>query len=56
LAFVLIIGTPERFKCGKQIGSNVGLILCEDSSAISDLDTSPSKAALCRVSCWEKQR
>src|SRR5260370_24617660 len=25
LAFVLIIGTPERFPCGKQIGSYVGL-------------------------------
>jgi transposase len=33
LAFVLIIGTPERFCCGKQIGSYVGLIPCEDSSA-----------------------
>jgi len=33
LAFVLIIGTPERFYCGKQIGSYVGLIPCEDSSA-----------------------
>ena len=33
LAFVLIIGTPERFRCGKQIGSYVGLIPCEDSSA-----------------------
>ena len=33
LAFVLIIGTPERFKRGKQIGSYVGLIPCEDSSA-----------------------
>ncbi len=33
LAFVLIIGTPERFPCGKQIGSYVGLIPCEDSSA-----------------------
>ena len=32
LAFVLIIGTPERFRCGKQIGSYVGLIPCEDSS------------------------
>ena len=21
LAFVLIIGTPERFRCGKQVGS-----------------------------------
>ena len=33
LAFVLIIGTPQRFKCGKQIGSYVGLIPEEDSSA-----------------------
>ncbi len=33
LAFVLIIGTPDRFKCGKQIGSYVGLIPSEDSSA-----------------------
>jgi transposase len=33
LAFVLIIGTPERFPCGKQIGSYVGLIPAEDSSA-----------------------
>jgi transposase len=33
LAFVTIIGTPERFPCGKQIGSYVGLIPSEDSSA-----------------------
>ncbi len=33
LAFVLIIGTTERFRCGKQIGSYTGLIPCEDSSA-----------------------
>jgi transposase len=33
LAFVLIIGTPERFQRGKQIGSYVGLIPSEDSSA-----------------------
>jgi len=33
LAFVLIIGTPERFHCGKQTGSYVGLIPSEDSSA-----------------------
>jgi transposase len=33
LAFVLIIGTPERFQCGKQIGSYVGLIPSENSSA-----------------------
>jgi transposase len=33
LAFVLIIGTPQRFPCGKQIGSYVGLIPSENSSA-----------------------
>ncbi len=33
LAFVLIIGTPQRFQCGKQMGSYLGLIPCEDSSA-----------------------
>ncbi len=33
LAFVLIIGTPGRFHCGKQIGSYLGLIPCEESSA-----------------------
>ena len=30
---MLIIGTVERFQCCKQIGSYVGLIPCEDSSA-----------------------
>jgi transposase len=33
LAFVIMIMTPERFPCGKQIGSYVGLVPCEDSSA-----------------------
>ncbi len=33
LAYVLVIGTPERFPCGKQIGSYTGLIPSEDSSA-----------------------
>ena len=33
LAFVLIIGTPERSHRGKQIGSYVGLIPSENSSA-----------------------
>jgi len=33
VAYVLVIGTPERFPCGKQIGSYTGLIPCEDSSA-----------------------
>jgi transposase len=26
LAFVLVIGSPDRFGCGKQIGSYLGLI------------------------------
>ena len=33
LAFVLIIGSPERFRCGKQIGNYLGLIPREDSSS-----------------------
>jgi transposase len=33
LAFVLVIGNPKRFRCGKQIGSYLGLIPSEDSSA-----------------------
>jgi transposase len=33
LAFVLGLGTPQRFRCGKQVGSSLGLIPCEDSSA-----------------------
>jgi transposase len=32
LAFPLIIGTPERFRCSKRVGSYLGLIPCEDSS------------------------
>jgi transposase len=34
LAFVLIVGHPERFRCGKQIGSYVGLIPEEASSGV----------------------
>src|SRR6266852_735714 len=33
LAYVLIIGTPERIHCDKQIGTYVGMIPSEDSSA-----------------------
>ena len=32
LAFVLIIGNPDRFRCGKQIASYLGLVPLEDSS------------------------
>jgi transposase len=33
LAFVLILGGPERFQSGKQVGSYVGLIPSESSSS-----------------------
>jgi len=33
LAYVLVVGTPDRFACGKQVASYLGLIPCEDSSA-----------------------
>jgi transposase len=32
LAFELVIGTPERFQCAKQIASYVGLVPSEESS------------------------
>ena len=32
LAFVLIIGQAERFQCGKQVASYLGLVPLEDSS------------------------
>jgi transposase len=33
LAFVLVLGTPDRFGCGKEVASYLGLIPCEESSA-----------------------
>ena len=33
LAYVLVLGTPDRFRCGKQVASYLGMIPCEDSSA-----------------------
>jgi transposase len=33
LVYVLVLGTPDRFPCGKQISSYTGLIPSEDSSA-----------------------
>ena len=35
LAFELVIGSPERFHCGKQIASYVGLVPSEESSGES---------------------
>jgi transposase len=57
LAYVLVIGTPDRFPCGKQIGSYTGLIPSEDSSAGHQrLGHITSKATRCCAPCWEKQR
>ena len=57
LAYVLIIGTLDRFPCGKQVGSYTGLIPCEDPvPAGNGWDISASKATRCCVSCWWKQR
>jgi transposase len=33
LAFVLVLGTPDRFGCGKQVASYLGLIPSEESSS-----------------------
>jgi Transposase IS116/IS110/IS902 family len=56
LAFVLVIGSPDRFACGKQIGSYLGLIPCEDSGADRQrLGTSPSRAVLCCATSWQRQ-
>ena len=32
LAYELVIGTPERFHCGKQLASYIGLVPTEESS------------------------
>jgi transposase len=32
LAFVLIVGRADRFDCGKQVASYLGLVPLEDSS------------------------
>ncbi len=53
LAFVLIIGEADRFQCGKQVASYLGLVPLEDSTGIAaDWDTSPSKAVPCCAFCW----
>jgi transposase len=57
LAFELVIGTPERFACGKQIASYVGLVPSEESPVAigGDWDTSANKATRCCAFCWWKQ-
>src|SRR5882757_7790389 len=56
LAFVLVLGSPDRFGCGHQIGSYLGLIPCEDSSADRQRrGTSPNKEVLCCAFDWWRQ-
>jgi transposase len=57
LAFVLIVGTPQRFACGKQIASYVGLVPTEESSSgRRRLGQSTNRGILCCGSCWWKRR
>ena len=53
LAYVLIIGTPSRFERGKQIGTYVGTIPCEESSArkqrLGHISKQGSSLLVC---CW----
>ena len=57
LAYELVIGVPERFHCGKQIASYVGLVPRKIPAAIdAGWDTSASKATCCSGFCWWKQR
>ena len=56
LAYVLIIGTPDRFHCGKQIGTYVGLIPSEASSGGKQrLGHIASKVTPYCATCWSRQ-
>ncbi len=53
LAFVLIIGTPERFARSKQLSSYLGLSRPRSRAETADTwATSASKATRCCASCW----
>jgi transposase len=57
LAFVLIIGRTERFQCGKQIASYLGLVPSEESSGDRRrLGHISKQGNTCCVSCWWKRR
>ena len=47
LVYELVIGTPERFHCGKRLASNVGLVPVEKSSG--DRRCIPGKTHLLRL-------
>ena len=53
---MLVIGSPDRFACGKQIGSYpVSFRLKTPAPTVSDWGTSPSKAVRWYVTCWPSQ-
>jgi transposase len=55
LAFVLILGNPERFSRGKQVASYLGLVPLEKSSGNRRrLGHITSRAVRCCASCWLK--
>ncbi|MGC1654900.1 MAG: transposase [Candidatus Sulfotelmatobacter sp.] len=57
LAYELVMGTPERFHCGKQIASYVGLVPSEESSGDRRRLSHISKQAMCCSGfCWWKRR
>jgi transposase len=58
LAFELVIGTPERFHCGKQIASHVGLVPSEESGGDRRRLGHISKQgnALLRFCWWKRPR
>ena len=57
LAFVLIIGEAERFRCGKQVASYLGLVPLEESSGNRRRLGHITKqgSSMC-ASCWWKRR
>jgi len=53
LAFALMIGEADRFQCGKQVASYLGLCRWKTPAGIAaDWDTSPSKAVPWCAFCW----
>jgi len=57
LAFVLVIGTPHRFRCGKQVASYLGLVPRKTPVPIASVSaTSASRAMRCCDTCWGRRR
>ena len=52
---VLVLGSPDRFGCGHQIGNYPGLIPCEDSSADRQRLGHITKEVLCCAFYWWRQ-